>query len=85
MREPDFYGRKDAHRVQCLHTNLATEANFQIVSDTYDGVCKVCTCTLVFWLFDHRIGPRHSVNQDGLNMGGRVLRIESKSGTAVAQ
>ena len=64
-----FLPPPDAHRVQCLHTNLATGANFQIVSDTYDDVCKVCACTLVFWPFDRRIGPRHSVDQDSLNVG----------------
>src|ERR1700736_6576751 len=41
--------------------------------------CKVCTCTLVLWPFDRRIGLRHNVDQDGLNMRDRVLRIESKA------
>jgi hypothetical protein len=79
LRESDFLPPRDAHRVQGLHTNLAARANFQIVSNTYDGVCKVCTCTLVLWPFDRRIGLRHNVDQDGLNMRDRVLRIESKA------
>jgi hypothetical protein len=34
---------------------------------------------IVFWPFDRRIGPHHSVDQDGLNMRGRVFRIDPKA------
>jgi hypothetical protein len=46
---------------------------------------KIAHAHMSFWPFDRQIGALRNLDREGPNMNGRVLCVESKSGTAVAQ